>query len=411
MLRYLLTLLCFLAPLALADDVAVPNTLSNNSVADADAVQQNFQALVDESNQNDQRLDDAEASIETLESYFPADRTATINADGWYTIAYLPCANGQVPACVAGQAQQKGSAYFMVRSDTGGKHQLLILYASSLYGQSDLKVLQSKTYSQQPLTSVRVKQGATYDGGLLQVYVDTNGGSVNVTARLTGREHEGNDNGWNLVSWVADGDAIDSVDYALLTLEVLKSVPTKVQYLADFSCTAGQVIEWNNTRSQWECADLPTSPSTMVWMDADGNEFINGGHWRDQSGYDDYAVGLYKFPGSNYAFNVLELRRNSNNTSIRGVATYYESNDCSGTAYLLPFEASVYPQVGRNAASWIVPDLEASPVNITYDSYFSFSGGSCFGASSQNLNNVYPGNVSSAPLPFTTRPPYLLEWR
>ena len=153
------------------------------------------------------------AEVSIAESYFP-DRTSTIDASGWYTIAYLPCANGQVPTCVASTSQQKGSAYFMVRSDTGGKHQLLILYATSLYGQSDLKVLQSKTYSNSH-SLIRVKQGATYDGGLLQVYVDTNGGSANVTARLTGREHEGNDNGWNLVNWVADGDAIDSIDYGL----------------------------------------------------------------------------------------------------------------------------------------------------------------------------------------------------
>ena len=270
MLRRLTVFLLLVINTAAADDLSLPNTLSNNSVADANDVQQNFQALVDESNENDQRLDEAEVSIDTFESYFPADRTSTINASGWYTIAYLPCANGQVPTCVASTSQQKGSAYFMVRSDTGGKHQLLILYASSLYGQSALKVLQSKTYSQQPLTNIRVKQGATYDGGLLQVYVDTNGGSANVTARLTGREHEGNDNGWNLVNWVADGDAIDSIDYGLLTLEVLKPIPTKVQYLADFSCTAGQVIEWNNTRSQWECSDLPAAGERIVWVDANG---------------------------------------------------------------------------------------------------------------------------------------------
>lgn len=409
-MRYFLTFLCCLAPLALADNVAVPNTLSNNTVADANAVQQNFQALVDESNENDQRLDDAEASIDTFESYFPADRTTTIDASGWYTIAYLPCANGQVQACVASLSQQKGSAYFMVRSDTGGKHQLLILFASSLYGQSDLKVLQSKTYAQQPLTDARVKKGGTYDGGLLQVYVDPNGGSVNVTARLTGREHEGNDNGWNLVDWVADGDAIDSVDYGLLTSEVLKPIPTQVQYLADFSCTAGQVIEWNNTRSQWECADLPTSPTTMAWVDADGNEFINGGHSRDQSGLDDYAVGLYKFPESNYAFKVLELRRTSYNSSLVSLTLYYESNDCSGQAYLLPFEDSMYPRAGRNASNWIVPDLEASPVNIVYNSLESISS-ACSPAFSPNINNVYPGNVSSAPLSVSERPPYSLQWR
>ena len=52
-----------------ADTVSVPNTLSNNTPADADDVQENFQALVEESNENDQRIADAEDSIGTLESY------------------------------------------------------------------------------------------------------------------------------------------------------------------------------------------------------------------------------------------------------------------------------------------------------------------------------------------------------
>lgn len=404
-MRYLLTLLCFLAPLALADDVAVPNTLSNDSVADADAVQQNFQTLVDESNENDQRLDDAEASVDTLESYFPADSTAALSTGGWYTIAYRPPFG-----------RTEAAAYFMLRNDTSGIRQVTVIYASIAYGRGDVKVLQNRAYTQMErgFTAVRIRKGATYDPLLLQVQVTVDSNSQldqSVVARLMGREQSRDNAGWIQTDWVPDGDPIDSVDYSLLTSEITKSIPKQVQYLSDFDCTEGQAIEWDDTLEQWECADLPASPSTMVWVDADGNEFINGGHWRDSSGYNDFAVGLYKFPGSNYAFHVLELRRSSSNTSIRGVDTYYESNDCSGTAYLLPFEASVYPQVGRNATSWILPDLEASPVNITYQSYFSFAGGSCSGASSQNFYNVYPGNVSSASLPLTTRPPYLLEWR
>ena len=124
-------------------------------------------------------------------------------------------------------------------------------------------MLQSKRYNQKPITDIRLKQGATYDGALLQVYVEKGIEDVNVTARLTGREHEGNDNGWNLVNWVADGGPLESVDYSLLTTELLKPIPDQVQYLSDFSCTEGQVIEWNNTRSQWECSTclLYTSPS------------------------------------------------------------------------------------------------------------------------------------------------------
>jgi len=398
-MRYLLTLLCCLAPLALADNVAVPNTLSNNTVADANAVQQNFQALVDESNENDQRLDDAEASIDTFESYFPADRTTTIDASGWYTIAYLPCANGQVQACVASLSQQKGSAYFMVRSDTGGKHQLLILFASSLYGQSDLKVLQSKTYAQQPLTDARVKKGDTYDGGLLQVYVDPNGGSVNVTARLTGREHEGNDNGWNLVDWVADGDAIDSVDYGLLTSEVLKPIPTQVQYLADFSCTAGQVIEWNNTRSQWECADKPETATRYAWVDSDGDAFCCA-----------YASTLqYVFPESDLVFDVYEVT----NDSWASAGIYYTDNDCGnsgGTAYVqMTATSSTYLYAGRGPNGWLLPDESNGPLSIdlsTTGSEWASNGTGCYQVNSSAVESLYPVIESSVPLDLGIDPPF-----
>jgi len=99
MIRLLTAVLLFATFHAAAEDVALPNSLSNNSVADAEAVQQNFQTLVDESNENDQRLNEAEASIDTLESYFPADRAAVLVDSGWYTIAYLPCRIREGPSC------------------------------------------------------------------------------------------------------------------------------------------------------------------------------------------------------------------------------------------------------------------------------------------------------------------------
>ena len=368
MLRRLTVFLLLVINTAAADDLSLPNTLSNNSVADANDVQQNFQALVDESNENDQRLDEAEVSIDTFESYFPADRTSTINASGWYTIAYLPCANGQVPTCVASTSQQKGSAYFMVRSDTGGKHQLLILYASSLYGQSALKVLQSKTYSQQPLTNIRVKQGATYDGGLLQVYVDTNGGSANVTARLTGREHEGNDNGWNLVNWVADGDAIDSIDYGLLTLEVLKPIPTKVQYLADFSCTAGQVIEWNNTRSQWECSDLPAAGERIVWVDANGT--VVGEYMPVLSNRTNGFEISQRIDGSSRLYQGPHVAP-SGTCSGTDSTVYYVNNDCTGEAYMV---ASYGWEMNMGHAGYVMAPTEKTTTNIDTRGRLTYSG-------------------------------------
>lgn len=51
-----IALLLGLAPFAFADQITIPNPLSNNSVADATAVQGNFDALAAESNENDSRI-------------------------------------------------------------------------------------------------------------------------------------------------------------------------------------------------------------------------------------------------------------------------------------------------------------------------------------------------------------------
>ena len=229
-----------------ADDVAVPNTLSNNSVADADAVRQNFQTLVDESNENDQRLDEAEASIDTFDSYFPVDSTATLSTGGWYTIAYRP-AGGFTEA----------AAYFMLRNDTSGIRQVTVIYATIAYGRGDVKVLQNRAYTTQErgFTAVRIRKGETYDAVLLQVQV-TEAFLIepdqSVVARLMGREQSRDNAGWIQTDWVPDGDPIDAVDYSLLTSEVTKSIPKEVQYLSDLDCEEGAYLEMGS--EGWQCA-------------------------------------------------------------------------------------------------------------------------------------------------------------
>lgn len=51
-----LALLLCLSPLAFGDQITIPNPLTNNTVADADHVQQNFEVLTNQSNENDDRI-------------------------------------------------------------------------------------------------------------------------------------------------------------------------------------------------------------------------------------------------------------------------------------------------------------------------------------------------------------------
>lgn len=60
----------FLPLSGFADPINTPNTLTNNTVADAQQVQENFDAVVSESNQNDGRITDIEALIKLDNSTF-----------------------------------------------------------------------------------------------------------------------------------------------------------------------------------------------------------------------------------------------------------------------------------------------------------------------------------------------------
>ena len=60
---FLLTILVSVASIASADQVAIPHTFSNGTVADADSVNANFQALIVESNDQDSRISALEATV------------------------------------------------------------------------------------------------------------------------------------------------------------------------------------------------------------------------------------------------------------------------------------------------------------------------------------------------------------
>ena len=325
----------FSASLA-ADSVSVPNTLSNNTPADADDVQENFQALVEESNENDQRIADAEDSIGTLESYFPSDQTKYVSSSGWYTIAYIPCSSVVGGSCTY-DLSGKGSAYFIIRSDTGPKHQTTVLYASAIFGMVQLQVLHNQIYSQQPFTAARIRDGGAYHGALLQIQVDTTA-NISLTARLASREQEGSDSyampGWIQTNWTPDGDALDSIDYTLLTTEAMREIPTEVQYLSEFSCTAGQILEWNNTRSQWECADLSDIPSVGLptWVDSLGQTL---GYFmvNPNSTTGDHPIVRLEGDDVVYMSNYNASRDSCNFGSAQEV--YYTQPQCAGDAYLM----------------------------------------------------------------------------
>ena len=91
------------------------------------------------------------------------------------------------------------------------------------------------------------------------------------------------------------------------------------------------MIEWNNTRSQWECADKPVSGTEMVWVDSNDvvigfkGEGDGGSSYRDNYIYvHDSITGrvfgtTYEPSGSCYALEP---------------AIYWTETNCSGTPYI-----------------------------------------------------------------------------
>jgi hypothetical protein len=110
-------------------------------------------------------------------------------AIGWYTIATVP--------------GNRGIARFGIRDVASSRHQSVIFYAAHHYGNNDsntLTVLHQSSFGTTPFRYIRIKEGGTYDGAALQVYIDGSGNSVD--AYMLGDNFQSS--GWTLKDWVAD---------------------------------------------------------------------------------------------------------------------------------------------------------------------------------------------------------------
>ena len=117
--------------------------------------------------------------------YLPYSKTSDVNkASGWYTIAVN----------VGNRAVGK----FILRDTSSGNHQSVVFYATHHYGNySDITVLINSRYSGNPFRYIRIVDGSTYDGALLQVYIDDSSSQVQawVLESIQG-------SGWIIKDWV-----------------------------------------------------------------------------------------------------------------------------------------------------------------------------------------------------------------
>lgn len=131
---------------------------------------------------------ESEIATFTNRSYIGA-HTAVNLAVGWYTIAT--------------NTGDRASARFGIWDTNSGDHQSVTFYAAHHYGQNasnTLTVIDNSYYAGNPFRYIRIKDGGTYDGAALQIYIDD--ASNQVATAILGDNFQSS--GWVLCDWVAD---------------------------------------------------------------------------------------------------------------------------------------------------------------------------------------------------------------
>jgi hypothetical protein len=132
-----------------------------------------------------------------------SNHSATSLAAGWYTIAT--------------NTGDRALGEFQIWDTASSDHQSVLFSASHHFGMdtsNDITVLANSRYSGTNFRYIRIKEGGTYDGAALQVYID--GASNTVYAAIVGGNAQ--ESGWVLKDWIADGtDPGDLTSYSSMT--------------------------------------------------------------------------------------------------------------------------------------------------------------------------------------------------
>ncbi len=135
-----------------------------------------------------------------------AVEASSLTSGAWYTIAQ--------------NTGDRAVARFGLRDGNSGDHQSVVFYAAHHYGtdqSSTITVLHNSFYSGSPFRYIRIKDYGTYDGAVLQVYLDGDYGGGSVSAYLLGDNFQ--NAGWDLVDWLADATAPSLVsNYSSFTM-------------------------------------------------------------------------------------------------------------------------------------------------------------------------------------------------
>ena len=124
-----------------------------------------------------------------LDNSYITSQNAVNLAVGWYTIAT--------------NTGDRASARFGIWDINSSDHQSVTFYAAHHFGtdsSNTITVLDNSYFSGNPFRYIRIKDGGTYDGAALQIYIDD--ATNNVNAAILGDNFQSS--GWVLKDWVAD---------------------------------------------------------------------------------------------------------------------------------------------------------------------------------------------------------------
>lgn len=148
---------------------------------------------------------------------------------GWYTIAT--------------NTGDRALGQFQIWDMAGGDHQSVVFNASHHFGvdsSNDITVLANSRYSGTNFRYIRIKDGSTYDGAALQVYID--GSSNAVRAAIVG--YNAQESGWVLKNWIPDAtDPGDLSSYSSMTSKALLDLDQTVN---GGLMTTGQIYAASN---------------------------------------------------------------------------------------------------------------------------------------------------------------------
>jgi hypothetical protein len=155
--------------------------------------------------------------------------TVTVDIDGKYSELghthddrYLPYVkNVETLGLVSGRwytiavnVGNRAVGKFILRDTSSGNHQSVVFYATHHFGSySDITVLINSRYSGNPFRYIRIQDGGTYDGALLQVYIDQSSSTVQAWMLENIQS-----SGWVIKDWVDEAvDPGDVTNFSALT--------------------------------------------------------------------------------------------------------------------------------------------------------------------------------------------------